>query len=252
MGARPRYFLLSLALPDSCTRSWLDEFLSGMAQAARQFDLILAGGDTTRYVRVAANLTVVGEAAAGRVVKRSGARPGDVICVSGRLGEAELGLRLLLSGAQRPGSRSKLLRKHLRPEPRLALGQWLARGRRATSMIDISDGLSTDLVHICEASGVGARIWSKKVPTVAIPRKLRWAGGDAFLLALHGGDEYELLFTAPRRLAPRLPPVFSGIPITAIGEITPTKRIVLIDSAGREKAMRTWGWEPFLRRARRA
>src|SRR3984893_19468096 len=98
MGAQPRYFLLGLALPRSCTAKWFDRFLKGMSRAARRFGLVLAGGDTTRNPQAAINLTVIGEVVPGRAVLRSGARPGDMICVSGALGEAELGLRLLLQG----------------------------------------------------------------------------------------------------------------------------------------------------------
>src|SRR6202521_2019842 len=147
MGARPRYFLLSLALPPSCTGKWFDRFLKGMSQAARSFGLVLAGGDTTRNPEVAINLTVIGEAVPGRTVLRSGARPGDMICVSGRLGGAELGLRLLHQGSPVRRKWQGLLQKHLYPEPRLGLGAWLARNRKATAMIDTSDGLSTDLAH---------------------------------------------------------------------------------------------------------
>src|SRR5712671_1746831 len=156
MGARPLYFLLSLALPTGCTGKWYDDFLEGMARAARAFGLTLAGGDTTRGTLAAVNLTIIGEIDRGQAVLRSGARPGNLICVSGTLGEAELGLQLL----QRRGPKrwkKELLQKHLYPEPRLHLGQWLAKGR-ATAMIDTSDGLSTDLRHLCESSGVGAKL----------------------------------------------------------------------------------------------
>src|SRR5882762_5455653 len=147
MGARPLYFLLSLALPLSCTAKWYDRFLEGMSRAARSFGLVLAGGDTTKSPLAAINITVIGEVTPGQAVLRSGARPGNLICVSGTLGEAELGLQLL----QRRGPKKwkkELLRKHLYPEPRLHLGQWLAKKGRATAMIDTSDGLSTDLRHL--------------------------------------------------------------------------------------------------------
>lgn len=176
MGARARCFFLTLGLPESCSETWLDHFLGGMARAARRFGLVLAGGDTTRYPLVVASLTVVGEADPGRAVLRSGAKPGDLLCVSGRLGEAELGLRLVLK--KRHGQRrwARLLRKHYYPEPRLALGQRLAARRYASAMIDTSDGLSTDLGHICEASGVGAVVWAAKVPVVRVPENCSgWA-----------------------------------------------------------------------------
>jgi thiamine-monophosphate kinase len=244
MGARPRYFLLSLALPPSCTGKWFDRFLEGMSRAARTFGLVLAGGDTTRNPLVAINLTVIGEVAPGRAVLRSGARPGDLICVSGKLGEAELGLRILQRGWGKRRSK-RLLRKHFYPEPRLALGEWLAKNRRATAMIDTSDGLSTDLAHLCEASGVGARVWANRIPQVAVPSDIQKLGLEPLRLALDGGEDYELLFTVPKRTARRLPRVVRGVPITIIGEITRGRHILLMDDAGRTRALPAQGWDPF-------
>jgi len=248
MGALPRYFFLNMALPSSRAGRWFDEFLRGMAQAAGRFGLLLAGGDTTMYPRIALNLTVLGEVTAGRAVLRSGARPGDLIAVSGKLGEAEFGLRLFRRGLQKRKGVRKLLRKHLQPEPRLALGQWLAGTGLASAMIDISDGLSTDLTHLCEASGVGALIWAEKIPKVSIPAGLQRLGLDPLRLALDGGDDYELLFTVPRRQASRLPKRFRGVPLTIIGEIRREKTLSLLDARGRTKPLRAHGWDPFRKR----
>jgi thiamine-monophosphate kinase len=245
MGARPRYFLLNLALPPSCTDSWFERFLTGMSRAARSFGLVLVGGDTTSCPLVAVNLTVIGEAAPGRTVLRSGARPGDFICVSGRLGEAELGLQLLQRGLGKRKKWKNLLKRHFYPEPRLALGEWLARRGKATAMIDTSDGLSTDLAYVCEASGVGACVWADKIPKVVVPEGLQKLGLDPLRLALDGGEDYELLFTVPRRLARRLPHAVQRVPVTNIGEITREKRILLVDSAGRARPLPAQGWDPF-------
>jgi thiamine-monophosphate kinase len=248
MGAQPRYFLLGLALPRSCTGKWFDRFLKGMSRAARRFGLVLAGGDTTRNPQAAINLTVIGEVVPGRTVLRSGARPGDMICVSGTLGEAELGLRVLQQGS---GMRSRwkgVIKKHIYPEPRLALGAWLARKGRATAMIDTSDGLSTDLAHLCEASGVGAKVWAAKIPKVPLPSDLKKLGLNPLHLALDGGEDYELLFTVPRRQARHLPRAVRGVPITIIGEITRSKGILLMDDAGQTKTLRAQGWDPFRKR----
>ncbi len=245
MGARPRYFLLSLALPPDCTLRWLDSFLGGMAAAARRFGLTLAGGDTTKYQSILINLTVIGESAPGRAVLRSGARPGDLIFVSGRLGKAELGLRLVQLGLSNNRRWRKLLGKHVRPEPRLALGQWLAGYGLATAMIDTSDGLSTDLGHICKASGVGAKVFAEKIPLVRVPPELQRRGLDPLQLAVDGGEDYELLFTVPKRLAGRVPRNVAGVPLTAIGEITREKEIALVDSQGSAKPLRPGGWDPF-------
>ena len=245
MGARPLYFLLSLALPLSCTAKWYDRFLEGMSRAARSFGLVLAGGDTTKSPLAAINLTVIGEVTPGRAVLRSGARPGNLVCVSGTLGEAELGLRLLQRGLQKRKKWKRLLQKHLHPEPRLALGEWLAKSGRATAMIDTSDGLSTDLAHICEASDVGAKVWANRIPKVSVPSDLRKLGLDPLRLALDGGEDYELLFTVPRRLGQHLPRVVHGVPITIIGEITREKQNLLIDESGQTKDLPAQGWDPF-------
>ena len=244
MGARPLYFLLSLALPAGRTGKWYDGFLEGMARAARTFGLTLVGGDTTKSTLAGVNLTIIGEIDRGQAVLRSGARPGNLICVSGTLGEAELGLQLL----QRRGPKKwkkELLRKHLYPEPRLHLGQWLAKKGRATAMIDISDGLSTDLRHLCESSGVGAKLWAAKIPKAALPSEAQQIGLDPLRLALDGGDDYELLFTVPKRLQWHLPRAVRRVPITVIGEITREKRIRLVDEAGRTRNLLARGWEPF-------
>jgi thiamine-monophosphate kinase len=243
MGARPRCFVLSLGLPTVCTGKWFDGFLGGLASAARQFGLALAGGDTTKYPSIAISLTVLGEVGRGRAILRSGARPGDLLCVSGKLGEAELGLRLVLKNLHR--HRAKLLRKHLHPEPRLELGQWLAENRYVTAMIDISDGLSTDLGHICKSSGVGAVVWANKLPVPAVPQGPRRFGFDPLSLALHGGEDYELLFTVPRKLAGRLPPKAGGVSINVIGEMTKGKKVVLADENGQQKPLKRRGWDPF-------
>jgi thiamine-monophosphate kinase len=224
MGARARYFFLTVGLPDACTGAWLGGFLKGMGRAARRFGLTLAGGDTTKYPLFTASLTVMGEIQRGRGILRSGARPGDLLCVSGRLGEAELGLRLA---------------------PRLAVGEWLAARRWATSMIDVSDGLSTDLEHLCEASGVGAVVWAPKIPVVKIPREFERLGLDALHLALDGGEDYELLFTVPKKFSGRLPREIEGVPVTIIGEITRGKKVVLLGSDGKSSLLQPRGWDPF-------
>ncbi|HWF13640.1 MAG TPA: AIR synthase-related protein, partial [Candidatus Acidoferrales bacterium] len=176
---------------------------------------------------------------------RSGAKPGDLLCVSGRLGEAELGLRLILQKAQNQKLWPNLVKKHFHPQPRLALGDWLASHRYATSMIDTSDGISTDLNHICKASGVGARVWAEKIPVVDLPPGLRSLRLDPLDLALHGGEDYELLFTVPKKFSGRLPREIEKIPVTVIGEITREKKMILVGADGRTKPLRPLGWDPF-------
>jgi thiamine-monophosphate kinase len=245
MGARARYFFLTVGLPDACTGAWLDDLLDGMARAARRFGMILAGGDTTKCPLVVASVTVMGEVGRGKAILRSGARPGDLLCVSGRLGEAELGLRLIQRKMHKHKTWTRLLKKHFYPQPRLALGEWLAANRGATSMIDISDGLSTDLGHICKASGVGAVVWAPKIPMVRIPSESRRVGLDPLDLALHGGEDYELLFTVPKKRIASLPRMVKNVPVTIVGEITSQRRITLMNSEGLSEPLQAGGWDPF-------
>jgi thiamine-monophosphate kinase len=245
MGGAPRCFLLSLALPASHTGLWLDEFLQGLHRAAKRFECELAGGDTTRRQDILINVAVVGEVRTHRAVLRSGARPGDVLFVSGRLGEAELGLRLIRKGKRLANASDPVLRKHLYPEPRLALGRWLAEKQLASAMMDLSDGLSTDLPRLCAASGVGARIEAVRIPTVRTPKTGHGGKAARLDLALHGGDDYELLFTVPGRKLNRIPSSQNGTPITAIGEITNGRALFLVDEAGRQLSLPNLGWDPF-------
>jgi thiamine-monophosphate kinase len=247
MGAVPRCFLLSLALPRELAGSWLDDFLGGLKRAARRFGCSLAGGDTTERRAVLINVTVVGEVRRGRGMRRSGARPGDIIYVSGRLGEAELGLRLLRERKRRLGLREARLRKHLYPEPRVELGRWLSEKRLASAMMDVSDGLSSDLQRLCKASGVGALIRADLLPTVRVTKLERNRGVDPLQLALHGGDDYELLFTVPKSKAERLPRSVGDLKITRIGEITRPREVMLADGDGRPHVLKPRGWDPFRR-----
>jgi thiamine-monophosphate kinase len=249
MGGRPRCFLLSLALPQTHAGRWLDEFLHGLQRAARKFSCLLAGGDTTRRKETLISVTVVGEVRAGQAVLRSGAEPGDVIFVSGRLGEAELGLRLLRSGETPVDRRNPALRRHLYPEPRLALGQWLAEKGLAAAMMDLSDGLSSDLPRLCAASGVGARIEETKLPVVSTAATKRTERFDGLRLALNGGDDYELLFCVPRRKVAHIPRSFRGLPITSTGEITRGRAVLLRDKNNREQELVADGWDPFRKKS---
>jgi len=245
MGGVPRCFLLSLALPTSHTGAWLDQFLHGLRRAASRFECVLAGGDTTRSKDILISVTVIGEVRAGKGVLRSGARAGDVLFTSGRLGEAELGLRLLRKSKHLSDGRNPLLRKHLYPEPRLALGLWLAEKVLASAMMDLSDGLSTDLPRLCAASGVGARLEGTKIPGARVPMNMRGSGDNPLNLALHGGDDYELLFTVPPRKLKQIPRSFHGLPIHSMGEITPRQEVMVIGEDAREVLLPNRGWDSF-------
>jgi thiamine-monophosphate kinase len=249
MGAVARFFLLTLALPTGFRGEWLDRFLRGMRRAAQELGMRLAGGDTTRSDKVSISITVIGEIGRELAVTRSGARPGDLIYVSGRLGRAALGLALMEARPLSARLLASLVKPHLYPRIRIELGSWLARHCVASAMMDISDGLSTDLARLCGASGVGAQLGAERIPCVRIPaaarRVLRGKPLDPLRMALHGGEDYELLFTVPRRKLKRLrsSPEFGNC--TAIGEITRGGRITLVDPGGRATRLEPLGWDPF-------
>ncbi len=249
MGATPRFFLLTLALPAARTGAWLNTFLKGMARAASELGITIIGGDTTRSRTVFISITVLGEIAPGRALTRSGARPGDIIYVSGKLGRAQLGLELVLRGHARDRRMRAQIQPHLHPKIRVELGSWLAQHRIATSAMDLSDGLSTDLARLCIASKVGAKIYASKVPTAAIPpeaaRNLGKRQLDPLQLALHGGDDYELLFTIPPRQAKKLHNAPGASDLTAIGEITRSRQLLVVAPDGYTTPLKPQGWDPF-------
>ncbi|MGH9903843.1 MAG: thiamine-phosphate kinase, partial [Pyrinomonadaceae bacterium] len=227
MGGRPRWALVSVGVPrDVWESDFLDEFYEGFYALALGHGVTLVGGDVSRTPeRVVVDSVVMGEAARGRAVLRSGARPGDRIFVTGALGGAAAGLQLLEAGARlstrprqsRAGPRERLLLRHLRPTPRVAWGQLLGEKRLAAAMIDLSDGLSSDLSHLCRESGVGARIDAASIPVDPLIRKARASTTDDLSLALNGGEDFELLFTVHPRRAARLPGEIDGVTITDIG-----------------------------------
>jgi thiamine-monophosphate kinase len=170
--------------------------------------------------------------------------------VSGRLGAAELGLELILRGLYRERRSKRLLAPHYYPALALDLGQWLAQRRLASAAMDISDGLSIDLYRLCQSSGVGAQIYARQIPCVAVPRELRARGMDALKLALDGGEDYSLLFTVPKRWAARIPQRFRGTELTRIGEIVRGRGVKLITADGRSSPLEPRGWDHFRQRAR--
>lgn len=220
MGGRPRHFLLSFALPESLSVEFFDGFVKGLLDLADEFDVALVGGDTcASRDGLVISVTVMGEQLPGRIINRHGAQPGDLIFVTGNLGDSALGLRLLRNG-ERMGP---VVMKHLDPSPRVREGLELAEAGIPTAMIDVSDGLLADLGHILDLSGVGARVDLAKVPLSDsfIERQAAFEG-DPFLLPLAGGEDYELLFTAPSTkmeaagvLLGRL-----GTRLSVIGEVT--------------------------------
>ena len=221
MGGIPRYFLLSLGLPKGYAVSDVSRFYRGLKTMARQFGVALIGGDTSSSPRIVVNICLLGEGKKGNLLYRKGARIGDDLFVTGTLGDSALGLRIL----QRAGRRGKpvaLTKRHLSPRPRVELGQAIGKDRLASAMIDISDGLLIDTGHLLEESGKGARIWEEKVPVSNLyQRYISSYSRDPHLLALSGGEDYELLFTSPPSVREKISSLGLrfGIPMTRIGEI---------------------------------
>ncbi|MEO8370296.1 MAG: thiamine-phosphate kinase [Candidatus Solibacter sp.] len=197
MGGEPRFCLVSLAVTRNVDERWLDQFYKGLLGLAKNSGTALIGGDLAATDRVMCDIVVAGAVPRGKALRRDGARPGDGIYVSGKLGGSALGLAT---------GRGKAWARHKRPEPRLALARVLRTRFQATAAMDLSDGLSLDLHRLCAASGVHAQIG-----TLPIYR------GATLQQALHGGEDYELLFTAPPTHT--LPEHFEGLPITRIGLI---------------------------------
>jgi thiamine-monophosphate kinase len=250
MGAQPRLFLLTLALPKARTGRWLDQMAAGMGKAARELGLRLVGGDTTQSERVLISLTVIGEPCS-RIVTRAGARPGDLIYVSGPLGRAQMGLEILGQGLAGGRALRKFLVAHLWPRVRIDLGAWLATHHVASAMMDISDGLSSDLSRLCAASGVGARIYADRIPRDRIPvglaRRLGRQSSDMLDMALHGGEDYELVFTVPRGRSTKLGAAPGLADLPAIGEIQRGREISLVGSDGHTEKLKPGGWDSFRR-----
>lgn len=234
MGGEPVAAFLSLGVPSVVPQSWVDRFLNGLLGLARQQHVTLAGGDTSDSPRaVVCDIVLVGQVPRGRAILRSGARPGDALYVTGELGGAAMVLDQLRRSRFRGSPYSKAVAPHFFPSPRVEVGRVLGQRRLATAMIDVSDGLSTDLEHLCRESGVGAVVVAESVPRRDVRRGLDFA--------LHGGDDYELLFTARRQVPNRI----AGVPVTCIGRIVSGRKLWLEEAQGRRKRLKPRGWEHF-------
>lgn len=258
MGARPLAAFLSLALPRGMMataggRRWIDRFFAGMRNLADQFTVTLAGGDTSESpsALVLADIVLVGSAPADRALRRSGGRAGDAIYVTGALGGAAAELAGMESRAgsnlkapRMPATNQAEAHPQMLPQPRVAVGLELLRRCLATAAIDLSDGLSTDLAHLCRESGVGAKVMADALPMH--PLALDAAPARAMDLALNGGEDYELLFAAPATV--RVPRSVAGVPITCIGNLVRGKAISLVDPTGRKRPLKPGGWEHFAER----
>jgi thiamine-monophosphate kinase len=257
MGARPRWTLLSIGVPsDVWDTGFIDHFYEGFYQLADRFGVALIGGDLSRTPeRIVINSIAIGESLAGRDVFRTGAKPGDQIYVTGFLGDAAAGLRLIERGARLQNdnpsaadtnSIDHLLRRHLQPEPRVGWGLLIGDQQLATAMIDISDGLSSDLNHLCDESKVGALIDSSSIPIDQLVTEICGRRAlDPLMLALHGGEDFELLFTVKPENIGNLPKRVDGVSVTRIGEIRDAAHGVQIAEGSKVWKLEPGGWEHF-------
>ena len=259
MGSKPRFALLSLALKRGLTRSWITAFYDGLGGLAEHFGVTLIGGDTAAVNGATTiDISAVGEVERSRALLRSGARPGDRIYVTGRLGLSALGLELLLGGARpatrapspntsrrragpKQGIKDEALARHLYPEPRCDAGVELARLGLVSAAIDVSDGFAADLARLCESSDCGAVVREAQLPLP--PGGL--SSRDPLDLALHGGEDYELIFTVPAARSTSVPRSIGGVTVHEVGEIQGGRHLILARAHGREVALDTRGYDHF-------
>ena len=239
MGGEPVAAFLSLALPAEIQQRWIDGFFAGLHALAAKFKIPLAGGDISQSPRgIMADITVMGAVPSGQAILRSGAKEGDRIFVTGELGAPATLLAQMFEQPEKK-FKPKSFPAHFYPQPQIAVARYLRERGLVTAMIDISDGLSTELAHICEESGVGAVVHKSAIPRASVGRH-----EVTFGFALHGGDEYQLLFTAPN--GKRIPNEIAGVPVTHIGYITPERgEVMLQEEGGYSVELVPEGWEHF-------
>jgi thiamine-monophosphate kinase len=253
MGGRPVAAFLSLALPAELTRtkrghSWLERFYDGLLELATNSGVPLAGGDLAQHPTIAADIVLVGSVDRGKALLRSRAKPGDQLYVTGPLGGSAAELLFLQQNPKRFARiRNTGEHPHLFPAARLSAGQWLSR-KGTTAALDISDGLSTDLAHLCEESGVAAEIDAAALPVHPLAGRAETAGltPSALKLALSGGEDYELLFTMPA--TSRIPQQIAGIPVQKIGKIVARRKgkpMMTLLQNGQAIPLEAKGWEHF-------
>lgn len=240
MGGEPVAAFLSLALPQDLPQSWVERFAQGLINLAEKFGVTLAGGDTAESPNgILADIVVVGTAPKGKSVLRAGARLGQRIFVSGALGGSVAAVVKMRSSPKKKLNPRDYPR-HFYPEPRIELGRVLRERGLASAMIDTSDGLSTDLAHLCEESGVGAELDAALIPRARVGKPVREVDLE---LALHGGEDYELLFTVPA--GKRIPAQIAGVALTEIGHITREPKIFLRTRSSKVHELKPRGWQHF-------
>jgi thiamine-monophosphate kinase len=240
MGGQPLAIFLSLALPRDLPQSWVNRFMISLTKLAEKHGATLAGGDTSQSLAgILADIIVLGTVPKNRAILRSGAKPGDRIYVTGELGGSAAAIARLRAHPKKKLD-PRVYPRHFFPEARLELGSILRKKNLVSAMIDTSDGLSTDLAHICEESRVGAEIDASKIPRARIGKPAREVDLG---LAVHGGEDYELLFTAPKRKP--VPKRIAGVTITEIGHITASDGIFIKNPNGQRSKLYPQGWEHF-------
>ncbi len=253
MGGVPTFALVSLVLPPDLDVAWVEGLYRGLREEGDATGVAIVGGNIARSSDgIVIDLALLGKVAPDELLTRSGARPGDRVLVTGTLGDSAAGLHLVLHPDVQVAedTRAYLLRRHLTPSARLAEARVIAQARQATAMIDISDGLSSDVGHICESSNVGVRLWADRLPISEAAREVAVvAGRPVWEWALGGGEDYELCFTAPPEAAEaiaRRVQETTGTPVTDVGEVLPPdagRWLVLPD--GREVPLTPKGWQHF-------
>jgi len=242
MGGIPRYALVALSLPDDTEVDNVTALYTSMLKLAKQYGVTIVGGDISRAPLVAIAVTILGNSPTKKILTRSSAKAGEVVAVTGKLGAAAAGMEVLKSRRNLdPEAESHLKNAFLHPTPRIAEGLLLVEQGVKTA-IDISDGLVADLNQICKASRVGARLEVERVP-VEPAVKAAFSEG-ALELALSGGEDYELLFTAGAEIVDKVKKAASR-PVTVIGEITDGKGVSLVDKEGKPFKLAKSGWEHF-------
>jgi len=239
MGGEPVAAFLSLALTRDLPQAWVARFARSLISVAKRFGVTLAGGDTAQSPGgILADIIVVGAVPKGKALLRSGARVGDRIFVSGELGGSAAAVLQMTKRMKKVTARD--YPRHFYPEPRIEVGRTLREKGLASAMIDTSDGLSTDLAHLCEESGVGAEVDASRIPRARVGKAARQVDLD---LALHGGEDYELLFTV--RPGKRVPKQIDGVPLTEIGRIIRSREIFFRTGPHQVRELKPRGWEHF-------
>lgn len=247
MGGVPKYILASVGFSQDEDENFLNEMISGFRLSQKEFGVELIGGNLSTSDELFLDITALGEVEPAYMVKRTGARAGDLIYVSGSLGDSALGLMLLQKGAPREDSKY-LIDRHLSPLPRLALGRELALSGEVTSMIDVSDGLLLDLERITVKYGLGARIYAERIPVSGEYKScVKDFSDDYYGLALSGGEDYELLFTSPEGNRESVSETASvtGADITEIGIVNSGTAIEVVGSKGSEIKLNRRGFVHF-------